>query len=119
MSRPFIQLLPILLALAHCASPPPAAPAAAAGGGQTRADAATLAACRTHADEVYDRQRRDTIYTIGTRDSPFSANDSTTGVTDRGLAQRYGRENMIRDCVRNTGLETDRSSPETPKTRQP
>jgi hypothetical protein len=68
---------------------------------------------------VYDRQRRDTIYTISSRDSPFSGNDSTTGVTDRGLAQRYGRENMIRDCVRNTGIETDRSNPVPPETKQP
>jgi hypothetical protein len=117
MSRAFALFLPVILALAHCAPPPPPTPASS--GGQARADAATLAACRTHADEVYDRQRRDTIYTISTRDSPFSGNDSTTGVTDRGLAQRYGRENMIRDCVRNTGLETDRANPTQPETKQP
>ena len=27
----------------------------------------------------------------------------------RGLSQRYGHDNMVRDCVRNTGTETDRS----------
>ncbi len=52
---------------------------------------------------------RDTIYTISSRDSPYSAN-YTPGVTDRGLAQRFGRDNMVRDCVRNTGTETDRSA---------
>jgi len=78
--------------------------------GQTRADAATWAACRSHADEVYNRQRRDTIYTINSRNSPFSGNDSTTGIADRGLSERYGRENMIRDCVRNTGAEADRTA---------
>jgi hypothetical protein len=101
MSRLTILLLP-MLALAQCAPPPP--PPA----GQARADAATLAACREHADAVYDRTHRDTIYSISSRDSPFSAN-YTPGLIDRGLPQRYGRDNMVRDCVRNTGTETDRS----------
>jgi hypothetical protein len=102
MSRPLALLLPVLLAVAGCAAPPPPT-------GQAHADAATLAACREHADAVYDRQHRDTIYTISSRDTPYSAN-YTPGVVDRGLAQRYGRENMVRDCVRNTGTETDRSA---------
>jgi hypothetical protein len=112
MSRRIVLLLPMLLGLAQCAPPPPPV-------GQARADAATMAACREHADEVYNRQRRDTIYTISNRDSPFSANDSTTGITDRGLPERFGRENMIRDCVRNTGTETDRSAPATPEPTKP
>jgi hypothetical protein len=98
MSRMFILLLP-MLALTQCAPPPPPV-------GQARADAATLAACREHADAVYDRTHRDTIYSISSRDSPYSAN-YTPGVTDRGLAQRFGRDNMVRDCVRNTGTGTD------------
>jgi hypothetical protein len=112
MSRRTLPLLPMLLALAFCAPPPPPVPMASAPGdvGQARADAATLTACRSHADEVYNRQRRDTIYTINNRNSPFSGNDSTTGIADRGLSERYGRENMIRDCVRNTGAETDRTA---------
>ena len=92
-----------MLALAQCAPPPPPV-------GQTRADAATLAACREHADAVYDRNHRDTIYTISSRDTPYSAN-YTPGVMDRGLPQRFGHENMVRDCVRNTGTETDRTAP--------
>jgi hypothetical protein len=111
MSRPTASLLPMLLALAYCAPPP--APA-----GQARADAATMAACRTHADEVYNRQHRDTIYTISSRDSPFSANDSR-GVVDNGLSQRYGRENMVRECVRNTGTEADRAAATAPAITKP
>ncbi len=53
-------LLPVLLALGQCAPPPPPV-------GQARADAATLTACREHADAVYDRQHRDTIYSITER----------------------------------------------------
>ena len=95
MSRLRLLLLP-LLALTQC-TPPPAAPT-----GQTRSDAATLAACREHADAAYNRNNRDSIYTIGNRDSPFSGNYGPAPV-DKGLSQRYGRESMIRDCVRNTG----------------
>jgi hypothetical protein len=92
----------MLLALAYCAPPPPPV-------GQARADAATMSACREHADEVYNRQHRDAIYTITSRDTPFSANDSR-GVVDNGLSQRYGHENLVRECVRNTGTEADRAA---------
>ncbi len=106
MSRLTALLLP-MLALAQCTPPPPPPT------GQARADAATVAACREHADAVYDRNRRDTIYTISSRDSPYSAN-YTPGLVDRGLSQRYGHENLIRDCIRNTGTETDRTNSEAP-----
>jgi hypothetical protein len=106
MRRPTMLLL-AALALAQCGPPPPPLT------GQAKADAATLAACREHADAVYDRTHRDTIYTISSRDSPYSAN-YTPGLVDRGLPQRYGRDNMVRDCVRNTGTETSRSPTEEP-----
>lgn len=99
----------LLLALTCCAPQQQTA--------EQRANAATLAACREHADEAYNRTHRDSIYSIsGTasgRDTPFSAN-YTPGVVDRGLSQRFGRETMVRDCVRNTGTETDRSAAATP-----
>ena len=101
MSRRAALLLPVLLALGQCAPPPPPV-------GQARADAATLTACREHADAVYDRQHRDTIYSIPSGNTPYSAN-YTPGLVDRGLPQRFGYENMTRDCVRNTGTETNRS----------
>ena len=109
MSRPMVVLLPMLI-LAQC-TPPPLV-------GQSRADAETLAACRGHADEVYNRTRRDSIYTISSRDTPFSAN-YTPGVTDRGLAQRFDHEKLIRDCVRNTGTETNRSTSDVPPSLAP
>jgi|KBSSwiStaDraftv2_1062776.scaffolds.fasta_scaffold1760105_2 hypothetical protein len=94
-------LLPFLLALPQCSPPPPPV-------GQARADAATLAACRERADAVYDRNHRDTIYTINSQNSPFSGGYLPAPV-NQGLSDRFGRDNMVRDCVRNTGTETDRS----------
>lgn len=111
MRRLAIVFLPALLTLTQCAPPPPPA-------GQARADAATMAACREHADAVYNRQNRDSIYTISNNNAPYSAND-TYGVVDRGLAQRYGYENMTRDCVRNTGIETNRSDTAPPEPPAP
>lgn len=107
MSTGFVRALPLLLALSACAPPPPPT-------GQARADAATLAACREHASQVYDRQNRDTIYTITNRDTPFSSN-YTSGVIDSGLAQRYANENLVRDCVRNTGTESNRTTTYSPE----
>lgn len=101
MIRSAVFVLP-LLALAHCTPPPPPT-------GQAKADAETLAACRQHADAVYNRQYRDQIYTITNRDAPFSSN-YVPSVTDRGLAARYAHDNMVNDCVRNTGTETDRAT---------
>ena len=77
--------------------------------GQARADAATLAACRERADEVYNRQNRGTIYSINNRDAPFSGSYAPVPI-DNGLSQRYAHQNMISDCVRNTGTESDRST---------
>ena len=105
MRWPTAAVLPLLV-LAQC-SPPPAPV------GQTKADAATATACREHADAVYDRTHRDTIYTINNRDSPYSAN-YTPEVVDRGLAQRYRRDSMVRDCIRNTGTETNRTENQAP-----
>ena len=102
-----VMLLPMLVLMQCAPAPSPDS--------QTRADAATLAACREHANEVYDRTHRDTIYTISNRDSPFSANYQP-GVTDRGLSQLFSQQNMVRDCVRNTGTETSRARQESPAT---
>ena len=110
MSRLTVLILPLLL-LVQCAPAP--APV-----GQARADAETVAACREHADEVYNRNNRDTIYTISNRDAPYSAN-YTPGVTDRGLSQLFAHDSMVRDCVRNTGTETNRTSSEAPVPKAP
>ena len=55
----------------------------------------------------YDRTHRDTIYTISSRDTPYSANYAP-GI-DRGLSDRFRRDNLVRDCVRNSGAVSDPS----------
>jgi PBP1b-binding outer membrane lipoprotein LpoB len=78
---------------------------------QARADAATNAACRQRANEVFDRQNRGTIYSANSSaNSPFSAN-FTPGVTSRGLSDQFAHDRMVSDCVRNSGTGADRSQP--------
>jgi len=81
--------------LSACNPPPP--PTA-----QDRAAKATVSACRQRADEVYTRQNRASIYTPSDRDTPESG-DYVSGITTRGLADRYGWDTQVSDCVRNQG----------------
>jgi hypothetical protein len=107
VNRALLLLLPGLLICAQCSPAPPPT-------GQARADAQTLAACREHAEAVYDRLHRDTIYSIDNTNTPLSAN-YPPGI-DRGLSQRYAHDDMVRDCVRNTGSQPipDQPVPATP-----
>lgn len=83
----------LLLVPAACSPRPAPSP-------QARADAARLSACRQRADEVYAQQNRRAIYlSDDQRDTPYSAN-YVSGVTSRGLADQYVRDNQIDDCVR-------------------
>ncbi len=91
-------LLAVALA-AGCSPPPPISP-------QERADQQTQAACRERADEIYAQQNRGAIY--GRQDdqlAPFSS-AYNPGITTRGLGERYGRDTMIADCVRDRQGQT-------------
>ena len=88
------------LGFARC-SPPPTP--------QARADQQTLAACRQRADQIYAEQNRGAGYDTDYRSSPFSSS-YTPGITTRGLGERYSRDTMIADCVRNAGSDVDRSA---------
>jgi hypothetical protein len=104
--------VPICLALAACtAGPEPS------GGTSSRADAATQAACRQRAEQIYEQQHRGEIYSPQSGiNTPFSANYAP-GATDRGLSDQFARDRMIRDCVRNTGTGAERT--ETPPSPPP
>jgi len=91
------------LGLAACSfgGPPP-------GSATSRANAEALAACRDRAEQVYVQQNRPAIYSPQIAVNTPSSGAYAPGVTNRGLADLYARDTMIRDCMRNTGTETDR-----------
>jgi hypothetical protein len=99
-----LGMLVLLLLLAGCAgsaSPP---------SGQARADAETVAACRERAEQVYDIRHRGDIYSPPPQvDTPFSSNYAP-GTPDQTLAALHEHDELINDCVRNTGTETNRSN---------
>jgi hypothetical protein len=108
-------LLPALVSLALTSSVlgacsfggPPATSA-------SRASQATLAACRERAEDVYVRQNRDLIYANDTSSTPYSAGPST-GLPMHGLSSQFAHQQVIDDCVRNTGPATLRGDgPTTP-----
>ncbi len=89
-----------LLLLAGCAFPAPTQ--------QSRANQATVAACRQYAEDVYVSQNRDLIYQNDTSSTPYSAGPNT-GIPTHGLSSLYAHERVIDDCVRNTGSEEPRT----------
>jgi hypothetical protein len=98
-----LALLPLVLAA--CAIPlggPPSTP-------ESRAQQSLLNACRRRADEAYDVTHRGDIYAPESQvNTPFSAN-YLPGVPDRGLSEQYEHDQMVSDCVRNTGAEGSRT----------
>ncbi len=92
-----IRALPVLVlvALSACQSAPPRSPRASA-------DAATVAACRERADEVFARQNRVDLSRRDERDAPF-ASSYNSGITTRGLGDRYEWGRMVAACTRGGG----------------
>ena len=77
---------------------------------RSHTDQATLAACRSYASQVYDRQNRGAIYSIDQNGLPYS-NSYLAGNQTNTLAAQYANENLIDDCIRNTGTTIDRDNP--------
>ena len=72
-----------------------------------RAEVEAVSACRERADQVFDRQNRGQVYNTDTyrsitRDAPFTTN-GLVGVTSAGLSQQYSRDNMVQNCLRESG----------------
>ncbi len=65
-------------------------------------DRATIAACRSHADQVYDRMNRGAIYNSTSTDAPNSS-IGLIGDPTGMLSDRYARDRMIERCVGGTG----------------
>jgi len=97
--RRLVAVVPALLLLATCSPPPQTA----AG----RASQATLAACRHRAEDVYVSQNRDLLYQNDTSSTPYSAGPNT-GIPTHGLSSLFANQQVVDDCVRNTGSEAPR-----------
>jgi hypothetical protein len=85
---------------------------------QSHTDQATLAACRAHASQVYDRTHRADIYSINQSGLPYSGS-YLAGNQTNVLAEQYQNDRIIDDCVRNTGTETNRGDTTPPAEGQP
>ncbi|MBS0560833.1 MAG: hypothetical protein JSR21_12330 [Proteobacteria bacterium] len=90
-----------LLLLAACAEAPQTP--------QQRASQELLNACRQRADQIFMSQNRGAQYETSNSLTPYSAGPST-GLPTQGLSVRYARDQMVDDCVRNLGTQTQRSS---------
>jgi hypothetical protein len=80
---------------------------------QSHTDRATMAACRDYASRVYDERNRGDIYSINQAATPGSG----SYIRDYGtndLAAKYRNDQIIDDCVRNTGTETNREDTAAP-----
>ncbi len=62
-------------------------------------DEATLTDCRAHAEQVYERNNRGRIYSIGDNGAPNSS-IGLMGNPTQGLSDVYAHDRMIERCVR-------------------
>ena len=105
MVRAFLPAV-LILATAGCASSPQ-------NSAVSRADSTTLASCRASTNQAFNRQNR---YQISERDqtaSPFSTSGDT-GITTRGLSQRYDYDNQLQSCLSASGGDAGSAATSTP-----
>ena len=89
----------VLLTVGACTPPPPPT-------SETRAAQAVMTACRERANEVYRRQNRADLLNQDSSGTPQSAN-YVPGIPTRGLAERYGYQNQVSNCLRDEGASVD------------
>ena len=94
-SRTPIPLILALAALAGCAGPAPQTTA-------TRASAAAAASCRASTESSFNRQNRYLLSERNTTDAPFSTS-GVTGITTRGLTERYDYGTQLQNCLTASG----------------
>ena len=86
--------------VAGCYRPPP----------PTRADTAVRTDCRQQVERQYNAQNRVDLTRRDDRDVAF-ANNYNSGIASRGLGAQYHREQMITDCLRESGDTTQTADP--------
>ncbi|MBV8915868.1 MAG: hypothetical protein JOZ05_22870 [Acetobacteraceae bacterium] len=91
---PALRCVPlVILTLAACQQP---------AGPRTRADLAARQACRDQVDRVYNVQNRADLSRRDERDYAF-AGSYNSGIVTRGMSARYGRDQMVSDCIQSAG----------------
>jgi len=85
---------------------------------QSHTDRATLAACRDYASRVYDERNRADIYSINQVGLPYS-DSYLAGHQTIDLAEKFRNEQIVDDCVRNTGTGISREYTAAPSGDQP
>ena len=91
------RLPPFCLALALLAGCTPMPQTTA-----TRASAAAQASCRASTEASFNRQNRYLLSERDTTDAPFSTS-GVTGITTRGLTQRYDYDTQLASCLSESG----------------
>lgn len=95
-----MRALILVLILAGCTS----------GAPESDTQRATAAACREQANTTFNVQNRDQIYNIYQPYAPQSGIGMLDNPT-RQLSNSYAQEEMISNCIRNTGTGADRELP--------
>ncbi len=90
---PFV--LALALAAAGCMGPGPQT-------SSSRTSAAAVASCRASTESSFNRQNRYLLSERNTTDSPFSTS-GVTGITTRGLTQRYDYDTQLSSCLSASG----------------
>ena len=91
------RLPPLCLALALLAGCTPLPQTAS-----TRSSAAAQASCRASTEQSFNRQNRYMLSERDTTDAPFSTS-GVTGITTRGLTQRYDYDTQLAACLSESG----------------
>ena len=84
----------VLLAGAGCTPRPETA--------TSRSSAAAAASCRASTESSFNRQNRYLLSERDTTDAPFSTS-GVTGITTRGLTQRYDYDTQLASCLSESG----------------
>lgn len=79
--------------------------------GQAAADAQTRVACRQRAEQIYSEQNRAAIYSPQSQVNTPQSGNYTPVVTDRGLSDLFANNQMVSDCIRNTGTGAELTQP--------
>jgi hypothetical protein len=80
---------------------------------RSRADVASRQACRDAVDRVYAAQNRADLSRRDERDTAFSGSYNS-GIVTRGISSRFGRDQMVTECIQSSGQPGGQATDTTP-----